>query len=74
MYFSIGQNKLLKMHIDSIVFIIFLVVNQLTSTIPYNNDNVLQVFLIAIVHVILFSKMSGLTPSYGIYISFQIHY
>ena len=36
-------NNLLKIHNDSIVFIIF-VVKQLTSTIPYNNYNVLHVF------------------------------
>ena len=37
------------------------VVKQLTSTIPYNNYYILQVFLIAIVHVILFSKMAEFT-------------
>ena len=58
------------MYINSIVFMIF-VVKQLTSTIPYNNYYVLQVFLIAIVHFILFTKMvelahdAELTPFYG---------
>ena len=37
------------------------VVKQLTSTIPYNNYYVLQVFLIAIVQFILFSKIAKLT-------------
>ena len=66
-YFRLANN-LLKMHIDSIVFMIF-VVKQLTSTIPYNN--VVQVLFIAIVHFILFSKMAELThdaeltPFYG---------
>ena len=69
MYFRLANN-LLKMHIDSIVFMTF-VVKQLTSTIPYNNVYVVQVLLIAIVHFILFSKMAELThdaeliPFYG---------
>ena len=64
MYFQLANN-LLKIHINSIVFMIC-VVKQLTSTILYNNYYVLQVFLIAILHFILFSKMAELTLSYGI--------
>ena len=64
MYFFRLANNRLKIHITSIVFMIF-VVKQLTSTIPYNNFYVMQVYLIEIVYFILFSKMAELTPSYG---------